>query len=617
MSINTTPGKTLVDQLRNGEISRRKFAQSAAALGMAPALIAAISSRVVAQDATPETNDVFASDGTPHDEGTENQTRGAGGEVRIIQYQAPTILSPHVSTGYKDFDAARIVVEPLLDYTADSQLYGVLLEEVPTLENGLLAEDGLSVRLRLKEGLLWSDGEPVTSSDIEFTINWVLNPDNAATTRGTYTIISSVEIEDQLTAVVNFDEPNPFWFEPFTSYTNGPLYPKHILEVEGAHDEFVIRPIGTGPFVVESFTPNDEAIFVVNENYREPNKPFFNRVYVKGGGDSAAAARAVLQTGDFDFAWGPVVERPMLMEMLAEEIGVTVPVPPVNVERMAINHSDPWTEVDGQVSEMNTPHPVLSDPAVREAMMIGINRQLMADEFYGIGSEPGKDVVNGDPLLVSPNTEYVFDSGRAAQILEDAGWVLDGNVRAKDGQTLRLVFCSPIAAHRQKVQSVVKANLDDIGFDIQLESVDSGIFFDASAGNEQSFNRFPWDLMLYVMPQGGTRPLNYMEQWYSGPDRENVAQESNGWSGSNNIRWINDDYDALWLSARAETDPDALVEKFVAMNDMVVLNSVIVPLVLPAGGHLASKRLRFQNLITGAFSGAYANIANWNTVDEG
>lgn len=616
MSTNITPGKDLVSQLRNGEISRRRFAQSAAALGMAPALITAVSSRVAAQDATPESDDVFATDGQPNRDGTEEQTRGAGGEVRIIQYQAPTILSPHVSTGYKDYDAARIVVEPLLDYLPDAQLYGVLIDEVPSLENGLLAEDGLSVMLRLKEGMLWSDGEPVTAEDIKFTIEWVLDEANTATARGSYEIIESVEVQDELTALVTFSEPNPFWFEPFTSYTNGPLYPKHILEVEGAHDDFVMNPIGTGPFKVESFVPNDEVVYVINENYREPTKPYFERVYLKGGGDAPAAARAVLQTEEFDFAWGPQVEPEVLQVMLDEGKGVIVPVPPVNVERMAINHSDPWTEVDGQISEMNTPHPILSDPAVREAMMLGIDRQLIADEFYGMGATAAKDVVNGDPLLDSPNTEYVYDPDRAAQVLEDAGWVLEGDIRVKDGVELDLVFSSPVASRRQKTQSVVKANLEEIGFRVQLETVDSGIFFDASPGNEQSFNKFPWDLMLYIMPQGGLRPLSYMEQWYSGPDRENVAQESNGWSGSNNIRWINDDYDELWRAARAETNPDELVNKFVAMNDMVVNNHVIVPIVVVGGGSVAGNRLRFRNLISGSFSGSYANIANWNVADE-
>ena len=617
MSTNNLSGLELVSKLRNGSISRRQFAQAAAALGIAPALVTAVTSRVAAQDATPEGEDVFATDGTPFDEGTENQVRGEGGEVRIIQYQAATILSPHVSTGYKDYDAARIVVEPLLDYLPDAQLYGVLIDEVPSLENGLLAEDGLSVTLRLKEGLLWSDGEPVTAEDIKFTVEWVLNEENTATARGSYEIIESVEVVDELSALVTFSEVNPFWFEPFTSYTNGPLYPKHILEVEGAHENFVINPIGTGPYKVESFTPNDEVIYVINEHYREPNKPYFERVYMKGGGDAPAAARAVLQTGEFDFAWGPQVEPEVLESMLGDDSnGVVIPAPPVNIERMAINHSDPWTEVDGQISEMNTPHPILSDPAVREAMSLGINRQLIADEFYGMGATAAKDVIAGDPLLDSPNTEYVYDPDAAAQVLEDAGWVLDGDIRSKDGVELSLVFASPIASRRQKTQTVVKSNLEDIGFRIQLDTVDSGIFFDASPGNDQSFNKFPWDLMLYIMPQGGIRPLSYMEQWYSGPNRENVAQESNGWSGSNNIRWINDEYDELWRAARGETDPDALTDLFVQMSDMVMHNHVIVPIVVVGGGSLGSNRLRLKNLITGSFSGAYANIANWNLAED-
>lgn len=617
MPTDATPGMKLVEQFRNGEISRRSFGKAAIALGIAPAIVTAITSRVAAQDATPtDGEDVFANDGSPFDEGTENQTRGEGEEVKIIQYQAPTILSPHVSTGYKDYDAAQLVVEALFIYLPDAALYGVLIDEVPTLENGLLAEDGTSVTLRLKEGLLWNDGEPVTAEDIKFTVEWVQNPDNAATAKGAYDTIASVEVQDDLTALVTFKEPNPFWFEPFTGYTNGPLYPKHILEVEGAHDDFVMNPVGTGPYKVERFTPNDEVIYVVNEHYREENKPYYGRVYLKGGGDAAAAARAVLQTGEFDFAWGPQVEPDILNEMLgADTRGHVVPTPPVNVERMAINHSDPWTEVDGQISEMNTPHPVLSDPAVRKAMNMAIDRQLIADQFYGLGATGAVDVINGAAEVDSPNTEYVFDSAAAAQVLEDAGWVLDGDVRAKDGLELDFVFASPVAGRRQKTQSVIKANLEQIGFRIQLEQVDSGIFFDASAGNEQSFNKFPWDLMLYIMPQGGVRPLSYMEQWYSGPERENVAQESNGWSGSNNCRWINDEYDALWLEARGETDPDALIDKFIAMNDMVVNENVLVPVVVVGGGSVGSNEMLAKNLIGGAFSGAYVNIANWRPAE--
>ncbi len=616
MNTPGTTGRQLVDQLRAGTLSRRKFAQMAAALGLPPALITAAATRVSAQDATPEEIDYFTSDGSPNDSGMEGRTRGEGGELRIIQYQAPTILSPHTATGYKDFDASQLTIEPLFGYLPDGQLYGILIDEVPTLENGLLSEDGLTVTLKLKEGLLWSDGEPVTADDIAFTVDWVLDDANATTTRGTYAIIESVEVQDERTALVTFTQPNPFWFEPFTSYTTGMLYPRHILEVEGAHESFVIAPVGTGPYKVESFTPNDEIQFVMNENYREANKPFFSRVMLKGGGDGAAAARAVLSTGEFDFAWGPGVEPDILNSMMGEEsLGALVPVLPVNVERMAINHSDPWTEVDGQTSEVNTPHPILSDPVVREAMSIAIDRQLIADQFYGLGSTAAINVINGDLAIESPNTEYVFDAAAAEKLLDDAGWVMDGDVRAKDGMELSFVFASPISGRRQKTQSVIKANLEAIGFKIQLEQVDAGIFFDASEGNDQSFNKFPWDLMLYIMPQGSTRPLTYMEQWYSGPELENVAQASNAWTGSNIVRWVNEEYDELWRSAQGQTDPEALIDTFIAMNDLVVGNHVLVPVVVVGGGSIGANRLRMETLVTGSFSGAYANIANWNTVD--
>lgn len=610
-----TPVRDLVTQLRQGQISRRRFGQTALALGVSPALIAAITSRVAAQD-TANPDDIFASDGAPSDVGTEEQTRGAGGEVRIIQYQAPTILSPHVATGYKDFDAAQIVLEPLLTYLPDAQIYGVLVEETPSVENGLLAADGLSVTFRLKEGLLWSDGEPVTAEDIKFTVEWIQNPDNASSSKSKYDSVASVEVVDGRTAVVHFSDPNPFWFEPFTGYVLGSLYPKHVLEVEGAHDQFVMKPIGTGPYKVESFTPNDEIRFVVNENYRDASKPYFSSVYLKGGGDGAAAARAVLTTGEFDYGWAPGIEPDVFDSMLGPDaVGVLVPTPPVNMERMAINHSDPNKEVDGQTSEMNTPHPAFSDPAVRKALNLAINRQLIADQFYGFGSTGASNVINGVAALVSPNTGFVFDSAAAAQTLEDAGWVMDGDIRTKDGVKLSFVFASAVSSRRQKTQTVIKANLEDIGCKVQLETIDSGIFFDASAGNEQSFNKFPWDLMLYVMPQGSTRPLSYMEQWYSGPDGENIAQKSNSWSGSNLCRWRSDEYDELWRTTRTQTDPDVLIDNFIGLNDIVVDNDVLVPVVVVGGGSVAAKRLRMENLIAGGFSGAYCNIANWNLAD--
>src|SRR5690606_10961028 len=109
----------------------------------------------------------------------------------------------------------------------------------------------------------------------------------------------------------------------------------------------------------------------VNENYREPNKPFFSRIQLKGGGDAAAAARAVLQTGDYDYAWNLQVEPSVLEEMEGTgELGQVYGAGGTTVESINFNFSDPRQEVEGQRSHKSTQHPVFSDLAVRQALNV-------------------------------------------------------------------------------------------------------------------------------------------------------------------------------------------------------------------------------------------------------
>src|SRR5699024_5319808 len=242
--------------------------------------------------------------GTRPDAGTEGQERGGGGELRIIQWQAPTSLSPHAVGGTKDWLASMLVVEPLMHYGQESELIPNLVSEIPSFENGGLADDLTSVTLHLLPDVTWSDGEPLTAEDVAFTIEWVQNPDNAATSSGVYEVITGSKVIDDLTITVTFDGSNPFWAEPFAGTQTGWVYPKHVLESGAdASNAFITNPVGTGPYVVKSFAPSDSVEYEVNENYREPNKPFFSTVLLKGGGDAAAAARSVLQTAEYDYAW--------------------------------------------------------------------------------------------------------------------------------------------------------------------------------------------------------------------------------------------------------------------------------------------------------------------------
>ena len=162
--------------------------------------------------------------------GMEGKTRGEGGELRLIQWQAPTILSPHVSTGTKDYLAASLVLEPLMAYMPDGSLIPILATQVPTIENGQLAEDLTSVTFTLTDGVLWSDGEPFTAEDVAFTWQWIMDPANTSVSNGVWTPIENIEVVDPLTVTVTFAAPNANWFEPFTGDTWGPIYPQHILK---------------------------------------------------------------------------------------------------------------------------------------------------------------------------------------------------------------------------------------------------------------------------------------------------------------------------------------------------------------------------------------------------
>jgi peptide/nickel transport system substrate-binding protein len=108
-------------------------------------------------------------------------------------------------------------------------------------------------------------------------------------------------------------------------------------------------------------------------------------------------------------------------------------------------------------------------------------------------------------------------------------------------------------------------------------------------------------------------PVGYMLDWYAGPEDENIAQASNDWSGLNSSRYRNAEYDALLDAVRVETDLEAAAEMFIQMNDILINEIAVVPLVNRAASkHAISTTLEEQNVATSAFEYNYWNIANWN-----
>jgi peptide/nickel transport system substrate-binding protein len=605
------PVSTLYAQLRAGHITRRHFIEAAVALGVAAPTAGFIAQGVAAQDASP----AAAGGAQAPSAGTESQTRGGGGELRLLQWQAPSQMSPHNSTGDKDVLAAQPVLEPLMHYLADGTLVPCLITDVPSFENGLLSEDSTTVTFSIQPDVVWSDGTPFTANDVVFTWEWILNPDNAANNSEVWGPITSIEATDDLTAVVTFENPTPLWFVPFANSDVGCIYPKHILGEGGSGtiDDFRLKPIGTGPYVVEEFSVNDQVIYAVNETYREANKPWFSRVILKGGGDAASAARAVIQTGDYDFAWYTQIEPEILQTMESEDTpGYFVIYKGLYAERLHLNFSDPNTEVNGQRSEVNTPNPRYGDPAVRQAVALAVDRQLIADRlFFGdLGEAPGNSAITGNAQIVSQNTSWEFNPEKAKQVLEDAGWTGDGT-RSKDGVELSITYATTINQVRQKIQAIVKGNLEEVGFKVELVQIDGGIYFDTAEGNDQNTGHMYQDMNMHQYGGGSPLPLNTMLRFYAGPDNENIAQASNGWSKLNSQRYVNPDFDAVFEAAQTTLDPEELRAQLVEMNDIVINDWAVVPLVDAGEKYAQARWLSEENVAHGPFELLHWNIANW------
>jgi peptide/nickel transport system substrate-binding protein len=505
-----------------------------------------------------------------------------------------------------------------MNFLPDGTLLPNLVERVPSVENGLLAADSRSVTHELKPGVVWSDGTPFTSADVQFTWQWVTNQENGATTYETFSTISEVEIVDDTSVTFHFDEPQPAWYVPFSGSWWGAVYPKHILEGSTSEEyaQFLMKPVGTGPFVVEEFAPGDQVTYRANETFRDPNKPFFSTVILKGGGDAAAAARSVLQTGEFNLAWNLQVEPELLADMESEGIGSVVIYPGASLEQVYLNFSDPNTEVGGEFSSLSKPHPFLTDIQVRQAFALATNRAKVASELYGEGEPATANVLVGIPRLESPNNEFAFDLDKAAQLLDDAGWMVDGDVRKKKGVEMSVTYNTTVNAIRQKTQAIIKQDLESVGVRVELKQTDPGIYFDSSPGNTQSYIHFYDDLGMSTANIDSPFPLAYMNRWYAGEDHANIPQKANDWGGRNLQRFVDEEYDTLFRQVMGEIDPETSAQIFIAMNDLLVRKQVLIPLVQRAAETLGvNSRLRVENIEAGPFETAYWNIANWNTAE--
>lgn len=505
---------------------------------------------------------------------------GGGGLLRLLWWQAPTIINPHLASGTKDYDASRVCLEPLADFDVEGNGIPSLAAEMPSLDNGGVAEDGMSVTWNLREGVKWHDGEDFTADDVVFTWQFATDEATAATTAGAFSAVESVEAVDDYTVRVNFAEPNPAWFDVFTG-PNGMILPEHVFsEFMGENSRNApanLQPIGTGPFMVREFRPGDVVFYDRFPDYWDAGKPFFDQVEMKGGGDSAGAARAVLETGEGDWAWNIQVEPQILSQMEGGGQGQVVTAPGASAERIMINFADPNQEVDGARSEPSTQHPLFQYKEAREAIALLIQRDVIAEQLYGPGGVATSNNLNAPARFVSPNTSWEYNVERARELLS--------GVEGANGYNL--LYQTSINSVRQKTQEIVKQSMEQAGLVVELKSVDSAVFFSSDAGNPDTYPHFYADLEMYTNGPSSPYPITWAERYRS----DDIASQANSWAGTNITRYNNPEYDTLHDQAKTELDPDKQAELFIAMNDLSVNDFVEVPIIHRASVACASNGL--------------------------
>src|SRR6478672_62871 len=555
----------LIAQVKAGRLGRRAFVQTMVGLGLTAPMAAqmlASAGVATAQPKAPAFNPT---------------RRGGGGLLKTLWWQAPTLLNPHFATGTKDQDASRIFYEPLAGFDPDGNVVPVLAAETPSPQNGGLARDLTSVTWKLKKGVTWHDGKPLTADDVVFTYEFVSDPATAAVTSGSYHEIAKIDKVDSHTVKLTFNKPQPFWADPFCG-TRGAILPRHVFEsFKGAKSREApanLKPVGTGAYRIIDFKPGDIVRGEAFSAYHVPNRPFFDAIEMKGGGDAASAARAVLQTGEYDYAWNLQVEDDILRRLEQGGKGRVNIWPTGNPEHIQCNLSDPWTEVEGERSSAKSTHPVLSDPAVRQALNLLVDRSAVQEEIYGRGGQTSANFLNAPSRYYSKNTRWEFSVDKANQVLDAAGWKRGSDgIRTKDGKRLKMLFQTSINAPRQKTQAIVKQACQKAGIEMELKSVVASVFFSSHPANLDTYPHFNADLQMYNTTMTAPDPQYFMNQFCSWE----ASQKANKWQGRNVTRFKSDEYDRLYKQADGEIDPVKRAALFIRMNDIVIGNVVVIP----------------------------------------
>jgi len=551
---------------------------------------------------------------------TAASARGTCGTLKLLWWQAPTILNPHLAQGTKDFDASRMVYEPLAAYDQNGNptTSNALAAEIPTVANGGVSADAKTITWKLKQGVKWSDGSDFTADDVLFTWQFVSDKATAAATTANFADIVDGQKVDNYTVKFTLKASSP---TPYSSFAGGNglvLQKKTFQDYIGAKAKDApanLKPVGTGPFMVTDFKPGDVVTYKANPNYRDANKPCFSDATLKGGGDATSAARASLQTGDVDYAWNLQVTADVLMPLAQGGKGELLSTAGNSMERLMLNMTNPDPALGDNRSEPTQPHPFLSDINVRKALSYAIDRKAL-EQLWGGPSVTGGatcNVLTAPPPMVSTTKfdfcDYSLDKANA--LLDQAGWTKGSDgVRHKvvngTDVKMKILYQTSINPVRQKMQQIIKQGWESLGIPTELKTVDAGVYFSSGGGTPDNIGHFYADVEQFANSSGPPGDTNFLRGWTC----DQIKTKADNWSGINYSRWCDKNYDAIVDKAASELDPTKRNDLEKQANDAIVNGVSVIPLIA-RNFPVAGKAKNLKGVVANPWESDLWNVADW------
>ncbi len=537
-------------------------------------------------------------------------------KVLTLQYwQAATLPSSYLASGYKDTDAAALTLEPLANHDPDGNLTPRLAEDIPTVENGGVSADLTSITWRLREDLKWSDGSDLTANDVIFTWSYCTDEATGCVAEDAFLGVENIVAVDDRTVRIEFDGPTPYPYNAFVGQSSPVISEAQFRNCVGVAasgcDEQNRKPLGSGPFHIVEFIPEERAEYERNPHYWG-DEPYFDRVVILGGGDAEAAARAALETGEIDYAWNLQIAPETLASLEALDVGTVVAAFAGDTERLVLNQTNVDPALGDNRSEYldgSNPHPFLSFLPIRQAMSMAIDRQRISEELYGFSGKPVCDMIVAPARYAVAATSSCLtqDIAGARRLLDENGVVdSDGDgVREYNGVPLRITYQTTVNPVRQDTQAMIKAWWEEIGIETTLVQHDAAVFFGGDPSEEEaSYRRFLADVQMYTTGTG-IDPALSLESLGC----EHIQARENNWADGNNSRGCNLEYDALLPSLGGlpiGAERDALVKQ---LNSAYVQSHFEIFLV--GRGLVSAHANSLKGVRMNAWDSELWNIAEW------